>query len=171
MLMDEKMDHGPILRQNTLKIDLADTYSTLAEKLLKIAILGLLEAVPEYVEGKITPQIQDESKATLCTLFTKESGHVDWNKTAVEIYNLGRGLEVWPGLWTTFQNKRIKLLKIQPTTIEVPIEKIVLKNNKILVGCKNSSLEIITLQPEGKNPMFASSWINGIRDLANAKMV
>lgn len=171
MLMDEKMDHGPILHQDTLKIDPTDTYTTLAEKLLKVAIFGLLEATTGYLEGTIQPQIQDESKVTLCTMFTKESGHVDWTKTATEIYNLGRGLEVWPGLWTTFQDKRIKLLAVQPTTIEMPVGKIVLENNKVLVGCNGSALEIVTIQPEGKNPMSALAWVNGIRDLTDAKMV
>lgn len=171
MIMDEKMDHGPILRADALKIDPTDTYTTLAEKLLKTAILGLLEAVPEYLEGKITPQVQDESKVTFCTMFTKESGHINWDKTAGEIYNLGRGLEVWPGLWTTFQDKRIKLLEVRPNSAVMPVGKIVLENNKVLVGCKDSALEIITLQPEGKNPMSALAWVNGIRDLTNAKMV
>lgn len=171
MLMDEKMDHGPILRQNTVKIDKTDTYTTLAGKLLKTAILGLLETIPVHIEGKIKPQIQDESRATFCTMFTKESGHVDWNKTATEIYNLGRGLEVWPGLWTTFQDKRIKLLEVRTTDVEMPIGKIVLEKNKVFVGCKNSALEIVTLQPEGKNPMSGLSWINGLRNLESAKMV
>lgn len=171
MLMDEKMDHGAILRQDTLKIDPTDTYTTLAEKLLKMAIFGLLEAIPEYLTGKITPKIQDETKVTFCTMFTKESGQVDWNKTAAEIYNLGRGLEIWPGLWTTFQDKRIKLLEVQPSDIIVPVGKLLLEKNKVLVGCHESALEIIIIQPEGKNPMPALAWINGVRDLENAKMV
>jgi methionyl-tRNA formyltransferase len=171
MIMDEKMDHGPILRQDTVKIDRTDTYTTLAEKLLKTAIFGLLEATPGYLQGKITPRIQDESKVTFCTMFTKESGHVDWKKTATEIYNLGRGLEVWPGLWTTFQNKRIKLLEVLPSTAIIPVGKIVLENNKVLVGCKDSTLEIVTLQPEGKNTMSALAWVNGIHNLADAKMI
>ncbi len=171
MLMDEKMDHGPILHSGIVKIDPTDTYTTLAGKLLKTAILGLTETIPNYLAGTIKPQIQDESQATFCTMFTKESGHIDWNKTATEIYNLGRGLEVWPGLWTTFQDKRIKLLEVLPTDTEMPTGKIVLEKSKVLIGCKVGSLEIITLQPEGKNTMPALSWINGIHNLADVKMV
>ena len=171
MVMDEKMDHGPILLQNTLKIDPTDTYTTLSAKLLKMAILGLLEATPKYLKGTIKPQIQDETKVTFCTMFTKESGRIDWNKTATEIYNLGRGLEIWPGVWTTFKDKRIKLINIKPTTEKIPTGKIILEKYKILIGCGQGALEIITLQPEGKNIMTALAWVNGIRDLDTAKMV
>jgi len=171
MLMDEKMDHGPILRQDTLKIDPDDIYTTLAEKLLKTAIFGLLEAIPLYTEGSTKPQIQDESKVTFCSIFTKESGKVNWTKTAQEIYNLGRGLEVWPGLWTTFQDKRIKLLQIKPVNDNLAPGKILIKDKEVFVGCGTGSIKLITIQPEGKNQMSALAWANGCHNLENTLMI
>lgn len=167
MLMDEKMDHGPILSQEVVKIDNTDTYTTLTEKLLKTAISGLLEASQGYISGKISPKTQDDSQATFCTLFTKESGHVDWNKTKEEIYNLGRGLEVWPGLWTMLGEKRLKLLEIKPSTEKINLGKIKIIGPQIFVGCQNGSVEILKLQLEGGKPIDSKNFLNGFSNLLN----
>lgn len=166
MLMDEKMDHGPILSQKTLEISPTDVYTSLAEKLLKMAILELTDVIPKLINGKIIPETQDDEKATFCTLFTKENGRIEWNKSAESIYNLARGLEIWPGIWTTYQDKKIKLVEIKPQKIDETLTpgKILVKNKKVYIGCGCDVLELITIQPEGKKPMPAISWINGLQN-------
>ena len=159
------MDHGPILSQEVVKIENTDTYTTLAEKLLKTAISGLLKASQEYISGKIAPQPQDDSQATFCTLFTKESGRVDWSKNADKIYNLGRGLEIWPGLWTTLGDKRLKLLEIKPSTEKINPGEIKTTGSQIFVGCQNGSIEILKLQLEGGKPLDSKSFLNGFSNL------
>ncbi len=161
MLMDEGMDTGPILAQEEIMIDPDDTYESLDKKM---AILGrdlLLKTVPGYCMGNINPQPQDSNSATICKKLDRDDGRVDWEKPAQELYNLYRGLYPWPGIWTTWNNLRVKLLEIRPNTLRLAPGSLKVEKNTLLVGCGDSSIQIIQLQVEGKNPQSAESFIAG----------
>ncbi|MDD4476799.1 MAG: methionyl-tRNA formyltransferase [Patescibacteria group bacterium] len=163
MLMDEKMDHGPVLAQKAVKITNTDNYATLAEKLLKTAKFLLLDTIRDWVEGKIRPEPQNDSDATFCKIFTREDGQIDFNKTALETYNQWRGFHPWPGVWFVWNGRRIKLLKIAVAADKKnPPGEFSFEENKLFLGTKNGSLEILELQTEGKKPMNAKEFANGI---------
>lgn len=169
MKMDVGMDTGPILLQKNLKIEPNDTYPILDEKLSKIAILGLLEAIPDYISGRLIPRPQDNPKATYTKILTREDGKIDWSKSAEEIYNQYRGLTPWPGVWTTSnevlpelnEKKRIKFLKIKLADIEAESKKWKVKSDELFVGCGNGSIKVLELQVEGNKAMGSKSFING----------
>lgn len=161
MKMDEGFDTGPILLQKTLKIEPEDTYTTLEEKLAKIAKLALTEAVSGYVNGKITPKPQEDSLATECRQLSRNDGKIDWHKSAPEIYNLYRGLTPWPGVWTKLNNKRLKLLKIELADKKIKAGHILIEDKKLYIGCSNNSIEVLELQLEGKKPMTTNEFLNG----------
>ena len=174
MKMDKGLDTGPIILQKSLKIEPDDTFPDLDQKLSQIAILALLEAVFPYVEGKLEPQIQDNTQATTCREFNRDDGQINWNKTNQEIYNQYRGLTPWPGIWTITDNlksnlpkgKRLKLLKIKTSEFKIQSSEFLVKDNKIYIGCgDNKSVEILELQLEGSKPMDAKSFINGFNNL------
>lgn len=168
MLMDEKMDHGDILKQEKVTIDTNDTFAELNDKLLAIAPDLLIKTVIDFADGKISPKVQTHNEATFCKEFTRDDGKIDLNKTASEIYNQYRGLTPWPGLWTMLDDKRMKLLEIIPTNEIVPIGKIIAQNKKLLAGCKDgTAVEILKIQMEGKGPMSAEDFINGFKNLLN----
>ncbi|HLC70264.1 MAG TPA: methionyl-tRNA formyltransferase [Patescibacteria group bacterium] len=164
MLVDKKMDHGPILAEEAIKIAPDDTYLTLSEKMSKLAGPLLVKTALNWVNGKITPIIQDDNDATYCKLLTREDGKIDFQKSANDIYNLYRGLTPWPGIWTMWNNLRLKLLQIKPVDRAIPWGQIVWDNNKLLVGTSKKALEITELQLEGKKPMDAKSFVNGYKD-------
>lgn len=167
MLMDEKMDHGPILTQTEVPVDNFDTYPTLSAKMAKIAPNLLITAIKGWLAGEITPTPQNEAQASYCKLLTRSDGAVDWKKTAREIYNLYRGSYPWPGIWTTWQDKRLKLLEIKPANdlSGVPAG-IYAREGKLFGVCAdNSAVEIIQLQLEGRKPMSAAEFINGFKTL------
>ncbi len=101
MQMDKGLDTGPILLQKKINITATDTYETLDTALAPVALEGLLEAVPAYVAGTLLPTPQNTADATTCREFTRDTGKIDWHKSAEEIYNLYRGTTPWPGIWTT----------------------------------------------------------------------
>ncbi len=192
MLMDELVDHGPILAQKSLPIDPDDTFTTLAEKMALEGSKLLLNTLPGYLDDSISPQIQDHSQATFTGLLTKEGGKIDFSKSADEIYNLYRGLTPWPGVWCLWNEKRLKLLKIFPISVtpksrildfasskigtksekNLPAGEVLVENKRIFVGCgKNSSIEVLELQLEGKNAMSAEVFANGYKDLNRVKLV
>lgn len=166
MVMDEKMDHGNILAQQELPIMPNDTFPTLHDKLLEIAKSLIVETAQKWIKQSITSIAQNHDNATFCKMLTRENGHIDWNKSAQEIYNLYRGLQPWPGIWTTANGQRIKLLKIALSKKTSKIGEVCFEDNKMFVGTPSGSIEIIELQPEGKNPMPAIVWKNGYNNIS-----
>lgn len=161
MLMDEKMDHGPILAQKIVPIAPNDTYPRLSDKLAKEAQILLLNTLLEWVKGSLTPQTQNEAQVTFCHIFKREDGKIDLNKTAIEIYNQFRGLTPWPGVWFNWHGKRVKLLQIKPASLKAPQKEFVGVSGKLFLGCHGGSLEVLELQVEGKKAMNAKEFMNG----------
>lgn len=166
MLMDKEIDHGPILMQDKLNILPDENCFELSERLAPLEADLLIKAIPDFIASKITPQEQNHAEATFCTELTRDDGKADWNKTATEIYNLYRGMTPWPGIWTMWNEKRLKLLKIKPTSESAPQGKIISQNGKLLAGCaENTAIEILEAQMEGKGPMTAKDFMNGFKAL------
>lgn len=161
--MDKGLDTGPILLQKELNIAPDETYIDIDQKLAKIGIFALLEAVSDYVSGKLQPKEQNNSQASTCRQFTRDDGQIDWKKTAQEIYNQYRGLTPWPGIWTTWQDKRIKLLKIKPDTNINDLQpgEVNIIDKQIFVGTGKNAIKILELQLEGKPVATAKNFING----------
>ncbi len=165
MKMDAGLDTGPILAQKKLKITGDDTYTTLDNKLAKIGLLALLKAVPAYIQGKLRPKVQDNSKATTCKQLSRDDGKIDWGKTAQEVYNIYRGLSPWPGIWTMWNGKRLKLLEIKIVNKKLKNGQVKIEDDSIIIGCGKKSIEILQLQLEGKKSMDAKEFLNGYKSI------
>lgn len=161
MLMDKGMDTGPILAQQEIAIDPDDTYESLDKTMAIIGRDLLLQTIPKYISGETKPKVQDDSKASICKKLDRDSGHIDWTHSAAEIYNLYRGLYPWPGIWTTWNNLRVKLLKIKPIEFALAPGHIKTEQKKLFVGSGKGVVEILELQVEGKTVQTAESFIAG----------
>lgn len=170
MLMDKLMDHGPILRQVPVKINADDTYPTLSASLAQVAGPLLVMAANDWLAGRITPEVQDESAVTTCTMLTRDDGKIDFSKSAAAIYNQFRGTYPWPGLWTTWDDKRLKLLNIKTTTESVPADTVKIVADHIFIGTASGAIDVLKLQLEGKKPMTQSVFIQGHKTFSDAKL-
>ena len=154
-ILDELVDHGPILAMQELDIDPDDTNISLQSKLAITSADLILETLPNYESGKIEPQVQNHDIATGSKIISKEDGKINWDQTAQEIYNQFRAYQPWPGLYTSWQGKILKILDCRPHT-ESSTETIV---------CGNKTyLRLITVQLEGKNPVSIKDFLNGYPD-------
>ncbi len=163
MLMDEYVDHGPILAQDSLSIEKDDTAQLLEEKL---AILGqnlLLNAIERYSQGLISPSKQDHSQATETHILSKHDGKINWHKSASEIYNLFRAYAFWPEVWTVYGNEILKIKKCSPSLIQSELipGTVFQQDDKIYVACLNGSLQLLEIQIAGKKNMDIKAFING----------
>jgi len=166
MLMDELLDHGPILSQEKITIYPDETYQTLSDRMSKISAKLLIDTLDAYLKKEITPRIQNHDEATFCKELSRDNGKIDWSKSATEIYNLYRGLTPWPGIWTQWKDKRLKLLAIKPSQEIHEVGKIKASQGKLYFGCgSNSSIEVTLIQAEGKKVMNAKEFINGFGKL------
>ena len=152
--------------QKLLTIDPDDTYTDLDKKLAVLGLQGLEEAVPQYIEGKLNPVPQDDSKATTCKQLSRDDGHIDWNKTSQEIYNQFRAFTPWPGVWTLWGDKRLKLLDIKPTQKQIIPSKVIVEHDILRIGTKDSSIQVFELQLEGKPKMDIKTFLNGYKNIS-----
>jgi methionyl-tRNA formyltransferase len=159
-ILDELVDHGPILVQQEFPIAPDDTFPALAKKLANLSASLLVELLPKYEAGEISPQEQNHDQATFTKLIKKEHGKIDWTKPAQEIYNMWRAFTPWPGIWTTWHNETFKILQA-----EVVDETAHQELPQAVVKCgENTFLHLIEVQPAGKSPMTMKDFLNGQKD-------
>jgi len=109
MKIAKGLDTGPILKQTEIKIDSEETAETLHDKLANLGAKILPDTIKNYINGKIKPKPQDNEKASYAPTLKKEDGKIDWQKKAEEIERMVRTFTPWPGTWTNWQGKIIKI--------------------------------------------------------------
>jgi methionyl-tRNA formyltransferase len=178
MVLDEKMDHGPIITQEKEIIDdQYDDFITLSERLEKKASSLIVKIIPQFIEGKIKPKPQDEKKATYCKLIKKEEGRIDFKKDALEVLRHIRAFVHWPGSFALWQEKKrtIRIIEArhQDSLSEPPFTAgMVFKTSsgKPAVVCGKQAIVIETIQIEGKKPTDSISFLNGYPDFVGANL-
>ena len=170
MLIDELMDHGPILAQKEIIINEDDDFESLYLKSAEISKKLLVETLDLYLAHKIIPSVQDDSKATFCRKFQKEDYWINLNDEALKIYNQIRALSFEPGcfLEISLKNNQKLVVKIIKTKL---ISKDVLNSNlglkeikkELYLVPKNGLILIEKIQPLGKRIMTGSEFLNGYR--------
>src|SRR5215472_13266466 len=166
MRLDEGLDTGDILLQREMPILPEDTAVTLAPRLAALGADLLLESLHGIEQGKVVPIQQDHSRATLAPILKKEDGLIDFNRTAAEIHNRLRGFQPWPGAYTFFKGKNLKIVAAQPTqpTASLRPGELEVTGDRLRVGCgSGTALELQQVQPEGKRAMTAREFISGYR--------
>ncbi|MFH1790068.1 MAG: methionyl-tRNA formyltransferase [bacterium] len=161
MLIDEKMDHGPILAQTKIRISDNDNYSMLNNKVAIKAANFLPKVIKQYIAGVIKPVEQMHDYAIFCKLFNRESGKIDFNDNADRIFNQYRATIPWPGLWSLIDGKRIIFKEIKKSDKNILQGKMIFTENKIFIGCSSGSIEIIKIQLAGGKEMMSKEFING----------
>lgn len=163
MEMSKKMDSGNIISQEEIPIDINDTYSTLHDKLIKIAIDLLIKTLPNIIENNYISVKQDEQQVTFGYNITKEEEHIDFNKNYKQVYDQIRGLSDNPCCYGIVDNKKVKLYSIKITDIvkNMPNGTIVFEGKEIGIIVDNRLLLIKQLQLEGKSVMSSKDFRNG----------
>lgn len=163
-VLDELVDHGPVLAQKEIAVDSQDTFITLAEKLSHLSADLILGVLPKYLSGEIIPKEQDHSLATKSEIILKEHGKINWEqKTAQEIYNIYRAFTPWPGIWTTYQNEVFKIISCAPFEVpENPLPGELFEMPEDIIPCRNNTfLKLLEVQIAGKNKMTMKDFLNG----------
>jgi methionyl-tRNA formyltransferase len=167
MQMDEGLDTGDILLQRSLPIGKEDTSESLSQRLAALGGEALLEALGGLEGGALLPVAQDPGQATLARILEKEDGRVDWARPAGEIAARLRGFTPWPGAFTTFDGRLLKLLSAAPAdepSGEGPGRAVRVPGRGVAVGCGGGTALLVTrLQPEGRPPQEALAFLNGLR--------
>jgi methionyl-tRNA formyltransferase len=168
-VLDEQIDHGPVLAHDKLTIGRDDNFNTLAKKLSDLSAALMVKILPDYAAGKLPPQEQDHEKATTTKLITKEDGKVNWNLPASKIYNQYRAFSSWPGIWAKWNDKILKIIECRLASSIEETEPGNINDNLVTCG-SGSQIELITVQLEGGTPIPIKNFIRGYPEFSRGKL-
>ena len=166
MRIDAGLDTGDVLMQAETPIRADDTSETLAPRLAQTGADLMIDALRGLKAGTVVATPQDHSKASLAPILTKEDGLIDFHWTATEIWNRLRGFQPWPGAYTFFRGKQLRLYTVHPADAPgnlLPGE-LAAAGDQLLVGCAARTVLVIQeLQLEGKKRTSARDFLHGYK--------
>ena len=173
MLLDRGLDTGPVFIRAAVPVSPQDTTGSLTVKLSLVAARLLQEVMVRWPRGEIAPQPQNASEATCCGQFTKEEGEIDWELPTVDIWRRVRAFNPWPGCYTRWRGRQLKIIEAVPLPREGKIEAgkvVALDREEAAFGvCTGDGvLGISNVQLEGKRTMSAAEFFRGQRDFSGA---
>lgn len=165
MQLDAQMDHGPIVAQRELPIYPSDYYLDLEKRLAETSAQLLAEKLPQYLEGVTTAEEQNHVAATLCKKLSKEDGLIMWDDAATEVRNKIRAYTPWPSAYFFWNDKRFIISKadLAENPDHKPAGTWWKEGDNLLVACGIAALQVLEIQPEGKNKMSAAEFANGYK--------
>lgn len=171
MLLDHKMDHGPVIAQRKIEISKKDNRITLSGKLANLGTEILIKNLPLYLEGKIKPRAQDHKKATFTKILKREDGRIDWSNSAFKISRQIKAYLGWPGTFTSWQERRVIILEgeaISQNRYRKKDGAVFEINGKLYVQCGEGILKIKKIQLAGKKPVTGAEFFRGYPKILGA---
>lgn len=166
MKMDPGLDTGPILSQRAVPITPDETAGSLFEKLSRLGAELLLDTLPGYLSGEITPRPQPEEGVTYAPMLKKEDGRLDFRQPAEELERKVRAFNPWPGTYFDWYGGMIKVHKagIRPGKKRAGDRLVV--DGLPALGTSDGLLVLEAVQPAGKKPMPGRAFLAGARNWA-----
>ena len=166
MQMDEGLDTGPVFTSASTPISPGDTVGVLHDRLSESGAELLREALPRIVRGELCAKPQKSEGATYAKKVSPEEAGIDWNASATDVVRKIHGLSPFPGAYTTFSGKRLKLLRASasheaPRTAK-PGEVLIAEGARLEVCCGSGTVELSELQLEGKKRLQAEEFLRGV---------
>jgi methionyl-tRNA formyltransferase len=165
MLLDQGLDTGPILLSQSTPIGPEETASALEPRLARLGASLLLDTLAGLEAGSLHPTPQDHARATLAPILRKEDGRIDWVQPAAEVACRVRGFDPWPGTWTTFAGRVLKVIEAVALPVEAvgePGQVMEARPDGLRVACGGGTcLAVRRVQPESRRPMDAAAFAAG----------
>lgn len=173
--MNAKMDQGDIVAQMELPLFFEDTARTVIDRFSHIGATFLLENLPKIFDHSLKPRPQDAHLASYCTKITRRDAEIHWSKySALEIIRRFKAFDPWPGLYTFFRGKRLKISSISFQPLHenfFPPGKVFCKNTSdIFVQTRDDAVELLEVQLEGKKTMPINTFLLGAADFVDAQL-
>lgn len=177
MQMDKGLDTGDMLMKTEVVIAPGETGDSLHDKLAAAGAELIVEALPKIERGEITPVRQNEEESCYAKRLDKSMGRIDWQLDAKKLDCLIRGLLSWPGAYTRFRGRNLKIweevvtaeaelaaegLELQEDVVHaVPGTVVGVKKEAFYVRTGEGILKILAVQPEGKRRMPVKDFLLG----------
>lgn len=177
MLLDNGLDTGPIISQREYALSDQETAECLTTSLFKIGAQMLLDSLGPWVAGQTTAHKQDETFSSTTRKLERRDGEADWGESAQELDRRRRAFDPWPGLFTKWDGKVLKLLDVLPlpTTIApnvgpglvVPLS---IQEASVGVGTGNGILGLKSVRLESRGALSATDFLQGYPNFLGAEL-
>ncbi len=165
MQMDAGMDTGAMLERFPTPIDPNETAGELAERLSAIGALAVRKGLPKVLAGTYVAEAQNDAEATTAPMLKKEDGRIVFAGSPKRVHDHVRGMNPWPGAFTTLRGKTLKVHATKLTELQsvsgAPGTVVLADKSRVLVACHEGTIELVTVQLEGKKAMKASDLVLG----------
>ena len=171
MQMDKGLDTGPIYVQESLAIHNDETAASLHDRLAELGAKMLEGYLDEILANRIEAMPQDGSASTYAPLIKKDAGLLDWQRSSIDLDRQIRAMTPWPGAYSSWQGKTIKVLAARPVTVQLPPGrpgKVVVDQGSLFVLTGDGVLNLDQLQLAGKKTMNAGDFVRGRTDFAGS---
>jgi methionyl-tRNA formyltransferase len=169
ILMAERVDSGPIICQEKIPISPQENAGEVYEKLKKLSPQVLLKTIKLIEKREVSLREQKEAEVSFAPSLKKEDGLINWQKSALTLHNLIRGLVPWPGAYTFLKRKRVKIwqadvARLQSEDKAQPGEVLAIKKEKgLVVRTGEGELLLKIVQREGGRKISAYQFALGAR--------
>lgn len=179
MLLEEGLDTGPILLQETVEITPDQSAVELFDILARKGAPLVAETLKGLAEGSVKAQRQNDEHATFAPILDREDGRMDFRRrTAHELYNRWRGFQPWPGAFTALDGKKFIVHRMAVADAiavsalgDAEPGQMRVQNHQLFVACAGATwLELIEVQLEGKKRMSAQEFLRGLPQAASARL-
>jgi methionyl-tRNA formyltransferase len=173
MRMDAGLDTGPILAQQEEPIQPDDTRADLEKRLAQLGAALLVETLPAYLAGDLVPRPQPKEGVTYAGQLCKEDGLLDWSRSAVELDRQVRAFTPWPGAFTSWRGRRLKVLRAVVLSTwrgNAPPGTVVALADGAAVATGEGALRLEEVQLAGKRSMDIKAFLCGQRDCVGSQL-
>lgn len=168
MKMDVGLDTGDMLTKKTMRLTPDVTAGSAFQTLSTLGSDLLLETIPNWINGNITPQPQDNSLSTYAPMLKKEDGKLDFNHSAIELERRIRAMNPWPSAWFEWNGNLLKVMKASIVSQKKDAENgsRFTVSDRPAVVCQDGALVLEEVQPAGKKAMSGKSFLLGAKNWA-----
>jgi methionyl-tRNA formyltransferase len=162
--MDEGMDTGDVLVEDSLEIGPNETAGMLTERLARLAARIITPALRDIVEGRARFVPQEHDKATTVPILKKGDGRIDWSLSSEAVRNRIRGLDPWPGAFTFWRGKRLRLWDAKASDAGSegkPGEVLTVDDQGVTIQAGEGTLRLKSVQLEGGRRMGVEEFLRG----------
>ena len=172
ILLDEGMDSGPVLAQRETPIGADETAIDLTARLFEMGATLLADTLPAWRARRIAPAPQDESRATITRLLSREDGAIDWHMPAAQIARQVRAYHSWPSAFTHWNGKLLKIIEARavdaPLAVGIAPGSAIALPQGVAIAAGEGALLPLTLQLEGRRAVSAAEFTRGYPDFIGA---
>lgn len=164
MEIQEGLDTGDMILKGSIPILYEDDAETIHDKLSNLGGELITQAILGLVDGSLPKKKQDEALSSYAPMLNKESGHINWNKSATEIRNLVRGFKPWPSAYAYYNEEMVKFHQVEAMEENRPGklgEILEVDGQNIYIKAHNSVIKLVELQFPGKRKMLVEDYLKG----------